>query len=183
MTLNRRERIFAISTVSILLLFALDRFLFTPYQERRASLQVEKSRVLAEIQQGRSVIARWRVISAEHGDNGVPGSAGAVVTLNALRDWAEESRLTLTLLRPEATTRHEQWEETVFQVVAAGPMKSVSGFLWRVENSGLPLKIKNLQLSARREGSDDLALQVRVGSLAPNARAASDPSSAGKERP
>ena len=85
--------------------------------------------------------------------------------LNALRDWAEESGLILSSLKPERSSKRGQLQEITFQAVCTGSMDGVSKFLWRVEDAALPIKISDLQLSARKEGSDDLTLQIRVAAL------------------
>lgn len=180
MTLNRRERLAGLLTATLVGLLFLDRFLVTPYQARRDRLLAEQQALLAEISRGRAMISQWRAVapSWEERWSGEWADEGGA-TLNALREWAEGSRLTLTLLRPEGRTAGEQWEENVFQVVAAGSMRNVARFLWRVESADLPLKIKDLQLTARREGEDDLSLQVRVGTLAPVAGAAGSTAATG----
>ncbi len=44
-------------------------------------------------------------------------------------------------------------------------MSAVGPFLWRLETTPLPLRIKELQLGSRRDGEDDLSLTLTVSAL------------------
>ena len=71
----------------------------------------------------------------------------------------------LSSLKPERSNKSGQLQEIMFQAVCVGSMNGVSKFLWRVEGAALPVKISDLQLSTRKEGTDDLTLQVRIAAL------------------
>ena len=55
--------------------------------------------------------------------------------------------------------------EITFQAAGTGPMSAVARFLWRMETAPFPLRVEELQVGARREGTDDLSLQLRVSTL------------------
>ena len=87
----------------------------------------------------------------------IPGRSRG--TRGAQLGWEEEfleRKLILLLLHGESTP---------FSVSGAGSMRAVAGFLWRLESSPLPVRLTELQLGARREGTDDLNLQVRLSAL------------------
>src|SRR3712207_7371087 len=52
-----------------------------------------------------------------------------------------------------------------FRATANGRMDSISEFLWRIETAEIPLRINDMQINARKEGSDDLQLQLGVSTL------------------
>ena len=59
------------------------------------------------------------------------------------------------------------------QAAGTGSMNAVSRFLWRVETAGIPLRVKEMQLGSRKEGADDLTVQLRLSTIyAPGARPA-----------
>ena len=51
--------------------------------------------------------------------------------------------------------------------------------LWQVETTGLPLRVHEMQLGARKEGTDDLSLQLKASTLYLGADAGADPQTAG----
>jgi hypothetical protein len=44
-------------------------------------------------------------------------------------------------------------------------MRSLAQFLYQVETTSLPLQVKDLQISSRREGEDDMSLQVGISAI------------------
>jgi len=171
MMLTKREQKIGVVTVAVIIILALDRFLLTPYLETRERLDSEKQKLIAELRKSRAVLAEWKEmpplweeIPDGETETGAAGREGDA--LSAIRSWSEESRMTLSLLKPEGKEKKGKLAENIFQVVGTGTMSSVSMFLWKVENASRPsLKIKDMQLAARKEGVDDLTLQVRIGEL------------------
>ena len=107
------------------------------------------------------------------------GEAESAV-FHALREWSQESRLTLSSVKPGKATTQGDLVALTFQVAGTGPMRSVAGFLWRVENARLPVRIEQLQLGSRKDGEDDLSLQLRLSAIC--LPPAGDVSGAGRER-
>ena len=85
--------------------------------------------------------------------------------LHAVRNWSQESGLALASLKPERVARDGELQEIMFRVAGPGSMRSVSRFLWQLQTAALPLKVEELQLGSRKEGADDLSLQLRISAL------------------
>jgi Tfp pilus assembly protein PilO len=170
MILSKRERRIAVITVMAITVLVLDRGLLTPYLRHRTQLTAEKHNLAVKLENAHSLFARREKLSPKWKEilqSGLkPDAASAERTaLNALRDWAEESGLTLSSLKPERSNKRGELQEVTLQVICTGPMSDVSKFLWQIEDAALPIKISDLQLSTRKEGTDDLTLQVRVAIL------------------
>lgn len=193
MILSKRERYMATFVLVAVAVLVLDRYALTPYLARRAQLTAAKLSILGELDGAQILFARKTQLSPkweEMLNSGLKTDAAAAesAVLNALRDWSQESGLALSTLKPErsiqividaegrqvgalATLKPErsiqraELSELTFQAAGVGTMSAVSRFLWRVESSPLPVRVNDLQLGARREGTDDLTLQVRVSAL------------------
>ncbi|HNS31491.1 MAG TPA: hypothetical protein PKN36_00750 [bacterium] len=167
MIMSARERKIGMVAAGVILLLAVDRLFLTPYIEKRDRLVSERENLVVEMRRSRKMVAWWKEISAQWEATYSPAlveNAG-IVTLDSIRIWAEESGISLTLLKPESSGKKGDIEESVFHMVGTGSMKNITVFMWKVESSGLPLKIKEMQLAVRREGTDDLTLQVRIAQL------------------
>jgi hypothetical protein len=168
MILSKREHKIGLITIGVILILLLDRFLLTPYLKKREELILEKENLVVELKNSRKTLSQWKDISPNWENlTNIKGEDSEYGVINALRKWAEESGASISLLKPEGENKKSKLNEQIYQVVGTGSMRSISEFLWRMESSQLPLKIKNLQLAVRREGIDDLTLQVRVGELSP----------------
>ena len=170
MILSKRERRIAMLTIIAAAFLVFYRGLLTPYFGQRTQLTVDKQSLLVNIEHAHDLFARRKNLSPKWEEmlkSGLkPDAASAEsAVLNALRDWAEESGLMLSSLKPERSTKRGQLQEITFQAVCVGSMNGVSKFLWQIENAALPVKISDLQLSTRKEGADDLTLQVRIAAL------------------
>jgi hypothetical protein len=170
MILSKRERSIAVATVAVVAALLLDRWLVTPYLGQVGRQGQEKRRVLDDIARGRSLIEHRKEMTPEWEallQAGLPSDAASAegTVLNVVRSWAEDSGLMLTSLKPERSLRRGKMQELAFQAVCSGTMDAVTRFLWKVETAGMPLKINDLQVVARKEGADDLTLQVRIAAL------------------
>ena len=180
MVLSKRERYIALATVIAVAILALDRLVLTPLQERRAAVQGEEQRVLADLERARVLFARKKRLWPkwqEMLDAGLKSGPEEAVSrvLHAVRNWSQEAGFTLSSLRPERATPKGELQEIIFQASGTGPMRGVARFLWRLESSSLPIRITDLQLGTRKEGTDDLSLQLRISALCLPPPRAKDP--------
>jgi Tfp pilus assembly protein PilO len=170
MILAKRERYIAIITLVTLAILIVDRYLLTPYFDHHARLVVEKQVLADDLARAHNLFTHRKEVSSQWEkmmQSGLKSDAASAenAVLNALGNWAQESGVTLVSLTPERGNQRGQMREITFQAVCAGPMSAIGNFLLRVETTALPVKISDLQLTANKEGSDDLALQVRVAAL------------------
>ena len=84
---------------------------------------------------------------------------------HAVREWSQDANLALSTVRPERVVQKGRAPEVAIHLVGAGPMSAVARFLWRLQTAPLPVKVVEMHLSARREGTDDLSLQLRLSAL------------------
>lgn len=170
MVLSKRERTIAWVAAAVLGLLAADRFFLTPELERRSEIEAETANVLVELERSTSVLAgkrrllpRWR----EMADSGLGAGAGSAESrfLHAIRDWAQESDLNLTSVKLERSEAERQFQKISWRASGTGTMAAVSAFLWRIQESSLPVRISDVQITARQDGVDSLSLQVGVSTL------------------
>jgi len=170
MILSRRERLIITATLVAVSILVLDRYALTPLLERYSALEARKERLLADVNRDESLLARqrkvvpkWRQMLAGSLKRD-PGEAESQM-LHALRDWSEQAGLNLSLLRPERSTEKTDLREITFHIAGDGTMNSISRFLWRLETADIPTRLKTVQFRSRKEGIDDLSVQLRISTL------------------
>ncbi len=170
MILSRRERYIAIVAGAAVALLVLDHYAVTPLLERYSAAQAERQELAARLVQAQQTFdqrgrlnSRWNQMR-ETGLSSDPVEAESLL-LHALNDWANETRLTLTSRKFEREKPGKYVGEIRFQVVGVGNMESVSRFLHMAEASPLPLRIKEMQIGMRREGADDLSLNLSMSTI------------------
>jgi hypothetical protein len=60
-----------------------------------------------------------------------------------------------------------------------GNMRAVARFLYLAETTTLPLRIRELQIGSRKEGTDDLSVQLKLSTLYMGLESAEAPQAAG----
>ena len=170
MVLSRRERFIVLGTALVLLGLAVDHFALSPLLEGRSAAEVRKwalqselDRAAATMKQSQELAPRWREM-VRAGMKADPADAEGQA-LRAIRDWAAESGVTLSLLKPDRLTEKTRLPEIAFQAAGTGSMDSVSRLLWRIQSAAVPIRITELQLTTRKEGAADLTVQLRLSTV------------------
>ncbi len=170
MILSRRERYIAAVTIAAVVILLLDRFALTPALASRTATDKQIQSLQDNLSRGQMIISRQRQLSAKWEQmlaNGLtldPAAAQAQV-MTAVNTYATEAGLSLSSVRPERVSTVGDLGEAPFEASGTGPMSAVANFLWRLENSPLPIRIRDLQLGTRKEGADDLSLQLGLSAL------------------
>jgi Tfp pilus assembly protein PilO len=170
MILSRRERLIAVVLLSAVGLLVVDRYVWTPVAEYRDELAADRAEALRELERAtrlfrdrREHARSWNEMLAA-GVSDDPGAAESRL-LHQVREWAAESGLTLSSVRPARETRDPRFHRITLHATGTGNMRSVSQFLWRLERAETPLNVSEVQLSSRRDGQDDLMLTIRISTL------------------
>lgn len=170
MIASKRERIIGLLTAGVLAALALDWLVLTPLTDRgrQAAAEVEAARAeldLADVlfANGDRLNRRWTTMLAAGIKADVPQAESQA--LNALRDWAQDAGVSLASLKGERVENGEHFGVVLLRATCTGSLRSISQLLWRVQTADIPLRVTDLQLVTRKEGTDDLTLQLGVSTL------------------
>jgi hypothetical protein len=168
--LSKRERYIAIGTGAVVALLALDRFLFTPLLDQRAQLTSEIELARHGLERATRLFANSRKVNQRWGemlDSGVKTDASAAESqvLQAVHDFARESGLNMTSVKRERTDRVKEFQQITLRAVATGNMSAASRFLWRVQTARVPVRVTDIQITTRKEGTDDLSLTLGISTI------------------
>lgn len=171
MVLSHRERMIALVTLGAVALLAVNSLVLTPLAERRDRVDAEAESARLELERanrlfsnGRRVNERWQeMLGAGLTSDASDAEARA---LAALSTWAREAGLgPPTSLRPERREVGEQFQTITLRATGTGSMENISDFLRRIQSADLPLRVTDMQLTTRTEGSDELSLQLGVSTI------------------
>jgi len=171
MVLSKRERQIFIVTISVLMIFSFDRFILEPALDARTQMMSEKQDLKKKIQKASEMIKQKDKAGKEWDNrvsNGLSSDASIAEStmLNALRNWTQNYGLTLVSIKPEQKKGEEgERKEIIFNLVCSGSMSSVGQFLFEVESTIFPVKIKDFQLGSRAEDGNEMSLQLKLSSI------------------
>lgn len=170
MAMTRREKGIAIAAAAVVGLLAGDYFILSPFLEHRSQLAMQRQQLQAELDDAKqtklasqAAARKWR----QYKQAGLQTDASATENnlLNEIRKLSAESRLTLVSLRPDRASTEKGLVEMSFQATAQGNMRAMSSFIYKIETTTLPIRIREVQIASRTDATDDLTMQMRISTL------------------
>jgi hypothetical protein len=170
MILSKRERYIVIGTVVVVGILAFDRLFLTPLIDRRQEttanihLETEKmEKATASLTNRSRVNRKWTDISGT--TLKIDGATAESQIIRSVGDWAQESGLNLSSVKPERAEKEKQFMKITFRANATGSMSSISRFMWRLQTSKVPIRVTDLSITTRRDGMDDLSLDLGISTI------------------
>jgi hypothetical protein len=184
MNLSRRERWIALVALVTVGIWVLDLWALSPlwasYQE-----DVEKALVLEqELFKVRRLLRRESELEAcwrERHQSGIgqPVSAAEGGLLGAMEQWATESGVGLTSMKPDRRPPADGVQLIRCRAAARGNMAALTRLCWLMENAEMPLRLEKLQITSPDDARDSVTMQLEVSTIClaekkekPSARAA-----------
>jgi len=169
MVLSKRERVIALLTLLVVGALVLDRFVVTPVLGRLDATSSQRQELLAQLNEAQGLFAsrgklerKWRTMVSD----GLRSDSEAESRVaRALDEWSADTGLTVTSVKPERGASDKGLTEMAFVVAGKGRLDAVAQFLYMVETSSLPIKIKDMQLGSAGESGDSMSLQLRLSVL------------------
>jgi Tfp pilus assembly protein PilO len=170
MVLSTRERFWFIATLVAGGLALVYWFGLSPLIDWRADADARRDKLMRELKQtqelkdlARQLAPRWTEM-VKSGMKNNPEDAENQV-LHSIRDWSDDAGVSLSLVKPDRLTEKSLLPEISFQATGTGTLKSVARLLWHMQTASIPIKVAELQVNARKEGSDDLSFTLRVSTV------------------
>lgn len=170
MILSKREKTIAIVMAAVLGLLVMDYYFITPYMQERAKLRSESDSLTRKLQQAERLFSNrkrvdqaWREMLA--GGLKSDAAAGENQALHTVRDFAQNARVNLVSLKPDHTGRTGDFQQIRLQATGTGGMGQIAEMLWSIESTRLPLKLSELRLTSRKEGTDDLTFALSASTV------------------
>lgn len=171
MALNKREKTIAAVVGICVLIWVADSYVVEPFISARQDLTQRQSAVDDELKTANDIFANRRAVNDQWKkltSGGLKSTATEAEssTLHALTDWAEAARVNLETHKTDTPSQVGDFQQVRITVTGAGSMAGISRLIWDIETGPLPLQMGELRIQTRRDGTDDLALQLTVTTLA-----------------
>ena len=171
MKLNKRERLIFYLCISLILVAILGKAVFRPLSDKLATLNQEIRSKEVELMKGLRVDGQRDQILKEYksyeGYLKVEGSDEEIISefLREIEKLGRESAVSLLDIKPQSTNKRAIFKEYIIEVRLEAPMKDIVGFLYRLNNSSLLLKVEKLVLSLKEENSDILKTNMLISGI------------------
>lgn len=170
MNLSRREKIIGLVTGIVLGALVLDQLVVSPLLERLDNAVTMIQQHQEDLQKAESTFTsdlaarkRWKQMVG----NGFKTDASAAEgqLLDRVRDAAQRSGISVQSFKPERSEKVSGFYRITIRVTATGNTSQAARFLYLLQTSTIPLKVMDLQISSRKDGTDDLAIQMGVATI------------------
>jgi len=176
MKIKDRQQLLAALAIAVVAIFAGDKLLFSPlarsWKERGARIlelrkQVAGGRQLLQREAG--VRRRWEEMRA----NTLPTDTSVAEQrlLQAFEAWSQESRVSVTSISPQWKHEGEEYISLDCRVDAFGSLSTVTRFLYNIERDPMGLKLELVELTARDNEGQQIALGLQLSGVVLNAQA------------
>jgi hypothetical protein len=168
---DHRQRLLAIIAIGIVALFALDRLVFTPLAKGWKGRSAALAQLRKSINNGSMLIQReshtrraWDDI--RKATLPVSASEAEKELLAAFEKWSADSRVSISSIRPQwkkgATDDYSVLE---CRVDAAGSLPVLAKFLYSIESSPMAVKMESVELTARDNNGEQIALGLLISAV------------------
>ncbi|HKX61799.1 MAG TPA: hypothetical protein VJS65_08140 [Verrucomicrobiae bacterium] len=170
MTIKNRQQMLAILAVVGVGLLIADKVLITPllagWKERAGRIaELRKSVAQGEalIQRGDRIRERWGGMRT----NTLPDDVSAAenLVLKAFERWSDESRISISGIKPQWKRTTEDYMTLECRADAFGSIHALTRFLYSLEKDPLALRVESVEINSRDENGQQLALAIQVTGL------------------
>ena len=194
MILSKRERYIVIGTVIVVGVLALDRLFLTPLLEHRADTNLKILKEKGTLDRANGLLTnqsrvrrKWNEISGT--TLRMDGANAESQIIRAVNDWAQDAGLNVSSVKPERAEKEKikdketQFMKITFRANATGTMAAISKFLFRLQTSKVPIRVTDLSINTRRDGVDDLSLDLGISTIYLPPEPAKSDNATGKQQP
>ncbi|HTG43379.1 MAG TPA: hypothetical protein VK633_02485, partial [Verrucomicrobiae bacterium] len=170
MNINNRQQLLAILAVTAIVLLVGDRLVLTPlthaWKDRTDRIvSLKKSIAQGELLLDRDHRIRDQWNSMRTNTLPVNLSAAENEVLKAFNRWSEESRISISSIKPQWKRNSEDYMLLECRADTFGTIDSLSRFLYEIEKDTLALRVESLEISARDNSGQQLGMAVQVSGL------------------
>jgi hypothetical protein len=168
MGLSKRERMIVLVTLISVGALVADQLVRAPIANRLTELKGTRDKAVAEVEHAKLVIQQSALVDQKEAKRSARLKSDAATeseVTKAMDKWSQDAGLTLTSVKPDRLAGDKGVKEIVFVVAGKGPLSAVGWFLYQVETSDLPVKVKYMQLGSASEAGESMSLELRVSAL------------------
>jgi hypothetical protein len=170
MNLTRRQQLLGILAITALALWACDRLVFTLLTQSWKARSTRIAELKKSFSQGRLLLeretpirSRWETMRTNTLSSQASQAEGQV--LKAFDRWSQDSRVGINSIRPQWRRNAEDHATLECRVDAFGSLSALTRFLYEIEKDPLALKVDSVEIAARDDSGEQLALALQVSGL------------------
>jgi hypothetical protein len=168
--ISNRQQLLGVVAVAAIVLLLGDRLIFTPLTRSWKERSQKIASLQKSITQGELLLERDARIRDTWGNmrtNTLPVNLSAAENevLKGFNRWAEESRISISSIKPQWRRNAEDHMLLECRADTFGSMEALTRFLYEVEKDPLALRVESLEITTRDNNGQQLAMAVQLSGL------------------
>src|SRR5438045_2180711 len=170
MNMKNRQQFLAILAIGAVALLAGDKFVRAPLVASWKQRSTKIAELKKHVEQGSRLVERERIIR-ERWDhmrtNTLPINASEAENevLRAFERWSQESRISITSIKPQWKRAEDDYMTLECRADAFGSIQALTRFLYYVEQDPLALKVESVEITSRDNDGRQLSVGLQVSGL------------------
>jgi hypothetical protein len=170
MVLSKRERYIGVGVGAAIAILLLDSFVYGPYSDRLDQIHTGEKNYAEQQMLGVDAMKQQHDRQGEWQgmlNSGLKTDAAEADSQarHAVMDWMQNTHVALTTITPERQTAVGKFQVIGFHVTGTGSMPSITRLLWSLETATIPMRIGDVTIKPRKEGTDDLTVDLTISTL------------------
>lgn len=170
---QNRQQLLTIVAFAVIGVWAADKLVLTPLLNSWRARATKIADLRKSVAQGGQLLERERVIRERWDSmrtNTLPSAVSQAEgrVLGAFDRWSQDSRVSITSIKPQWKRDAEDYLLLECRVDASGSLATITRFLHEVERDPMALKVDAVELTARDATGAQLTLGLQVSGLVLN---------------
>lgn len=168
--MTQRERSIATLTGIVVGALVLYQFVIDPKLVQIAALDDQIDTASTDLEQAETLFGMSRSANrrlAEMAGSGLRRTDAAAESelLNRTREWAQEAGIAGWGIKRERTEKERDFNKITFRANGTGGMRQIGQFLYRLQTADIPVRVADLTINSRKDGTDDLAIVLSISTI------------------
>ncbi len=170
MVLSKREKYIGIGAAAAVAILGLNQFVLQPFTDESNKVDTQLTTARKQLADDTKLFDKRDRLQRVWNDLKGGGlksdqSEADAQAQHALVDWAARSQVAVGSLKSEHAAQEGQFQVLSYEITGNATTPTMAQLMSDLETATIPLRINELQLSARPERSDNLQIRLTVSTL------------------
>jgi hypothetical protein len=170
MNINNRQQLLTIAAAVAVAFLVSDKLILSPLTKSwkaRAARIVELRKSVTQgtqlLEREQAIRSRWESMRT----NTLPSESSVAENqvLKAFDRWSQESQISITSIKTQGKRNADDYMTLECHVDGFGNLSTITRFLYNIENDPMALRVESVEISARDNDGQQLALILQVSGL------------------
>jgi hypothetical protein len=167
--LSKREKYIVIATVAAIALFVLDELVLSPYMDTLAQISTDTDAAIKQLTDANDVFSKQgklrKVWAQMRGGLKSDQSEARSQAEHSLVDWSRWAGVAVTSSKSSVPSKAGSFQVLNYEVGGNTSMAAAARMLWAVEQSPIPFRVNEIELSSRPENTDNLTIRLNTSTI------------------